>query len=299
GAARRRLQVQKLRGVDFIGGFHDFTIRRGGLEVYPRLIATEHAPSCAGEPIPSGIVELDAMLDGGPLRGTSTLLTGPAGTGKTTITLQYIYAACERGERATLYEFDERVSTLRKRADAFHLDIQRHLDSGSLRIEQVDPAELSPGEFTSRVRDQVERRGIKVLIIDSLSGYMAAMPQEKQLILQLHELLSYLSQKSVATFLVDAQPGLLGTTNTNVFISYIADVVLMLRFFEAGGRMRKAISVLKNRAGRHEDTIREVRIDSSGIRIGAPLIGFRGVMTGSPEYVGGSEPLMEDRGRDA
>jgi len=299
GPARRRLQVQKLRGVDFVAGYHDFTIRKGGLEIYPRLIASDHHASYSGEPVPSGVMELDALLNGGPLRGTSTLITGPAGTGKTTIALQYIHAACERGERATVYEFDERIGTLQTRAEAFNLDIGKHVESGCLLIEQVNPAELSPGEFTARVRRQVQERGIKMLAIDSLSGYLAAMPQEKQLILQVHELLSYLSQQGVATFIINPQQGLLGTMTTSLNISYVADAVLMLRFFEAGGRMRKAISVLKNRAGRHEDAIREFRIDSRGIRVSEPLVEFQGVMTGNPEYIGKSDPLMEDRSSNA
>ncbi|TWB21754.1 circadian clock protein KaiC [Nitrospirillum amazonense] len=299
GPARRRLQVQKLRGVDFVAGFHDFTIRAGGLEIYPRLIAAQHHAPHDGEPVESGVAELDSLLNGGPLRGTSTLITGPAGTGKTTITLQYLHAACERGEPATLYEFDERIGTLQTRAAAFNLDIQRHVESGRLLIEQVDPAALSPGEFTARVRHEVEARGIRMLVIDSLNGYMAAMPQEKQLILQMHELLSYLSQKGVVTFLVNPQQGLLGTMVTNLNISYIADVVLLLRFFEAEGRMRKAISVLKNRAGHHEDAIREFKIDASGLRVGQSLTDFRGVMTGTPEYTGDPGPLMEDRGVNA
>jgi circadian clock protein KaiC len=224
------------------------------------------------------------------------LLTGPAGTGKTSIALQYLDAACRRGECAVIYEFDERVGTLQRRAAAFNLKIAEHVEQGCLQIEQIDPAELSPGEFTARVRRQVEERDIKVLVIDSLNGYMAAMPQEKQIILQIHELLSYLSQRGVLTILIDPQHGLLGTMNTNLNISYVADVVVMLRFFEAGGRMRKAISVLKNRSGQHENAIREFMIDGGGLRLGAPLVDFRGVMTGTPEYTGDQSPLMEDRG---
>ncbi|SEN07323.1 circadian clock protein KaiC [Sphingomonas gellani] len=295
GAARRRLQVQKLRGVDFVAGFHDFTIRRGGLDVYPRLIAADHHASFVGDPVPSGVPELDALLNGGPLRGTSTLVTGPAGTGKTTLVLQYIYAACERGEATTIYEFDERIGTLLARARAFGMDLQRHIDSGCLVIQQIDPAELAPGEFAARVRREVEERNARIIAIDSLNGYLAAMPQEQQLILQIHELLSYLSQRGVVTFLINPQQGLLGTMASNLNVSYVADTVVMLRFFEAEGRLRKAISVLKNRAGLHEDTIRELRIDTQGVRVGAPLVAFKGVLTGTPEYVGDRLPLMEDR----
>ena len=299
GAARRRLQVQKLRGVDFIAGFHDFTIQRGGLDIYPRLIAADHHTPFLGDPVGSEVAALDALMNGGPLRGTSTLITGPTGTGKTTIALQYIYAACERGEPAVLYEFDERIGTLMARARAFSLDIQKHVDSGRLTIEQIDPAELSPGEFAQRVRRQVEDRGACVVAIDSLNGYLASMPQEQQLVLQLHELLSYLNQRGVVSILINPQEGLLGSMQSTLNISYVADAVLLLRFFEAEGRIRKAISVLKNRAGGHEDAIREFRIDADGVRVGEPLVAFKGVLTGTPEYTGERSPLMEDRGRGA
>jgi len=299
GAARRRMQVQKLRGVNFIAGYHDLTIQKGGLEIYPRLIASDHHTPFVGEPIASGIEELDSLLAGGPLRGTSTLITGPAGTGKTTIALQYLYAGCERGEPAVIYEFDERVGTLLARAAAFGLDIQKHIDTGLLVIEQIDPAEISPGEFAQRVRCQIEERTVRMIAIDSLNGYLTAMPQEKQLVLQLHELLSYLNQRGVVTFLINPQQGLLGSMQSNLNISYIADAVLMLRFFEADGRIRKAISVLKNRAGAHEDAIREFRVDTGGIRVGEPLVAFKGVLTGTPEYTGERSPLMEDRARGA
>ena len=295
GAARRRLQVQKLRGIDFIAGYHDFTIQKGGLDIYPRLVAADHHAAFLGEPVASGVAALDALINGGPLRGTSMLITGPAGTGKTTIALQYVFAACERGENATIYEFDERIGTLEARAKAFGLDIKTHLDSGRLVIQQVDPAELSPGEFATRVRREVEGRHARMIVIDSLNGYLAAMPQEQQLILQMHEMLSYLSQRGVMTMLINPQHGLLGTMSTSLNISHIADAVMMLRFFEADGRIRKAISIVKNRAGQHEDAIREFRIDKRGVRVGEPLVAFRGVLTGTPEYTGDRSPLMEDR----
>ncbi|MFP3546570.1 ATPase domain-containing protein [Rhizobium sp. SIMBA_035] len=299
GAARRRLQVQKLRGVDFVAGFHDFNIVRGGLNVYPRLIASTHHADFSEEKTPSGVVELDNLIGGGPLRGTCTLLTGPAGAGKTTVALQYLDAACRRGERCTIYEFDERIGTLLTRAQAFGLELHTWISNGTLVLEQVDPAEISPGEFAARVRHEVEIRDVKMIVIDSLNGYLAAMPQEQQLILQMHELLSYLSQKGVVTFLLNPQHGLMGSMSTSLDISYIADTVVLLRFFEAGGRVRKAISVLKNRGGMHEDAIRELRIDRGGIRVGEPLSEFRGILTGTPEYVGSTDPLLEDRRRDA
>ena len=297
GSARRRLQVHKLRGVEFMGGYHDFAIRKGGLEVFPRLIAADHHVEFMSDLISSGIAELDALLAGGPPRGTSVLITGPAGAGKTTIALQYLSAACKRGELCAVFEFDERIGTLMMRADAFGMDIKSHIESGLLDLQQIDPAELSPGEFTARVRWQVER-GCRMIVIDSLDGYMAAMPQEKQLILQMHELLSFLSQTGVVTLLINPQQGLVGTMSTSVNISYVADAVILLRFFEAEGRIRKAISVLKNRSGAHEDAIREFRIDKRGVRVGAPLVGFKGILTGTPEYRGSVKPLMEDRSLD-
>ncbi len=296
GAARRRLQVQKLRGVDFVAGYHDMTIRRGGLEVYPRLIAADHRNAFAGEPVASGIAELDALMGGGPRRGTSTLITGPAGTGKTTIALQFLDEACRRGEKCAVFEFDERIGTMLLRAEAFGIDLKAHIESGCLTVRQVDPAELSPGGFAAAVCSEVADRGSRLIVIDSLNGYLAAMPQERQLVLQMHELLSYLAQRNVVTFLINPQQGLVGTMASELNVSYIADMVLLLRFFEADGRIRKAISVLKNRAGLHGDHIRELRIDREGVRVGEPLIGFNGVLTGTPYYTGPQAPLMEERG---
>lgn len=295
GAARRRLQVQKLRGVDFIAGYHDFTIQRGGLAVYPRMIAAGRHQDFAGEPVASDIPDLDALLHGGPLRGTSTLITGPAGTGKTTLALQYVVAACARGERCAVYEFDERIGTLVKRAESMGMPLLRYIEEGLLVVHQIDPAELSPGEFAWRVRRDVEEHDCRMLVLDSLNGYLAAMPQEQQLILQMHELLSYLSQSGVVTFLLNPQHGLVGSMTTSLDISYISDTVVLIRFFEAHGRLRKAISILKHRGGGHEDAIRELRIDTRGIRVGQPLVDFRGVLTGTPEYFGATQPLMEQR----
>jgi circadian clock protein KaiC len=300
GPARRRLEVQKLRGVDFVAGYHDFVIRRGGLDVFPRLIAAKHQEPFVGNIVSSGVADLDKLLGGGPRRGTCTLITGPAGSGKTTIALQFVHAACSHGENCTIYEFDERIGTMLSRAEAMGLDLRRHIDDGLLTIEQINPAEISPGEFSWRVREQVERKNSKLFVIDSLNGYLAAMPQEQQLILQVHEMLAYLNQKGIATLLINPQTGLIGSMVTgSINISYVSDAVLLIRFFEAEGRIRKAISVLKNRSGAHEDAIRELRIDARGIRVGAPLVEFRGVLTGTPEYVGSNAPLMEDRGASA
>lgn len=295
GAARRRLQIQKLRGVDFIAGYHDFVLRRGGLEIYPRMTAAGHYQEFVGQPVPSNIADMDALLHGGPLRGTSTLITGPAGTGKTTLALQYVTAACARGERCAVYEFDERIGTLLKRAESMGMPLHRYIDEGLLVVHQIDPAELSPGEFAWRVRRDVDENDCRLLVIDSLNGYLAAMPQEQHLILQMHELLSYLSQSGVVTFLINPQHGLVGTMTSSLDISYIADTVVLIRFFEAQGRLRKAISILKHRGGGHEDAIRELRIDTRGIRVGQPLVDFRGVLTGTPEYFGAKQPLMEER----
>ena len=296
GAARRRMQIQKLRGVDFVAGYHDLVIRKGGIDIFPRLIASDHPQRPAEGTLSSGLPEFDAMFGAGPMRGTSTLVTGPAGSGKTSIAMQFVVAACARGEPSTIYQFDERVSTLLARSGELEEELRKYIDSGCLVLRQINPAELSPGEFAAMVSSEVEQRGVRVMVIDSLNGYMAAMPQEQQLLLQMHELLSYLNHHGVATFLINPQHGLVGSMATSLNISYVADAVVLIRFFEAEGRIRKAISILKNRGGAHEDTIRELRIDSRGIRIGEPLTNFRGVLTGTPEYNGPSEPLMEIRG---
>lgn len=295
GAARRRMQVQKLRGVDFIAGYHDLAICTGGMQIYPRLVASDHHAPFVGDAVPSGIAELDDLLGGGPLWGTSTLLTGPAGSGKTNVALQFVAAACQRGEHCCIFEFDERTGTLLTRADALGFDLRPHIESGLLELRQMDPAEISPGEFAWTVRESVQDKGCRVLVIDSLNGYLASMPQEKQLMLQMHELLSFLNQAGVLTLLINPQHGLVGTMSTgNLNVSYMADTVILFRFFEAQGRIRKALSVIKNRSGAHEDTIRELRIDGQGLRLSAPLSEFRGVLTGTPEFVGSSAPLLDE-----
>lgn len=296
GGTRRRLQIQKLRGVGFVAGFHDFAVRRGGVVVYPRLVAARQHTPFVGNPTPSGLPELDQLLGGGPLRGTSTLIVGPAGSGKTTLALQYIHAACQRGERALIFEFDERIGTLLNRAMLLGMDLQAHMDAGLLDLRQLDPATLSPGEFSSSVRAAVEGHGVRLVLVDSLAGYMAAMPQEQQLLLQLHELLAYLNQQGVATFLVNTQQSLVGSMSTGgLHFSHLADAVLLLRFFESRGRILKALSALKNRGGAHEDTIRELRIDRHGLRIGSVLDQFSGVLTGVPVFEGEAGHLLEER----
>lgn len=296
GAARRTIQVQKLRGVSFSAGFHDVEIIRGGLKVYPRLIASDFHTPFVGEPVSSGIPELDALLGGGPARGTCAIMTGPPGSGKSSVAFTYALEACRRGENATVYQFDERIGTLLARSRSLGQDPDGALEAGCLKLIQVDPADVTPGQFAWMVRKEVEERQVKVIVLDSLNGYLSSMPQEKQLILQLHELLSYLNQQGVLTLLVNPQQGLVGTMNSGPLnISYIADVAFLFRFFEANGRLRKAMSILKNRSGAHEDAIREIRFDSHGIRIGDPLTAFRGVLTGTPEYIGDRGPLMESR----
>ncbi|HTE21278.1 MAG TPA: ATPase domain-containing protein [Armatimonadota bacterium] len=289
GAERRRLRVVKLRGVKYRGGFHDFNIERGGLNVFPRLVASEHRRVYTRDRVESGVPALDALLGGGLDRGTSTLLIGPAGSGKSTVASQYAVAAAQRGERAAIFSFDESLDTLRARSTALGMPLQEQMDEGRMIVQQIDPAELSPGEFTDVVRRAVEPEhgdGAKVVVIDSLNGYLNAMPEERFLIVQLHELLTYLGQQGVVTILIMAQHGLVGSSmQTPVDASYLADGVVMLRYFEAAGHVRKAISVMKKRSGAHEDTIRELRITDQGIQLGDPLKQFQGILTGVPSFL--------------
>jgi circadian clock protein KaiC len=294
GTERRRLRVQKMRGRQYRGGFHDFRIVKGGLVVYPRLIAAEHHEAFENEMLGSAVPELDALLGGGLDRGTSALIVGPAGVGKSTLAIQYAVAAARRGEHVTLFAFDESVRIMMLRAAGIGLDLDQHIAAGRIQVRQIDPAALSPGEFAHAVRSSVERDASRVLIIDSLNGYLNAMPEERFLLIQLHELFSYLGQQGVTSFLLLAQHGLVGQEmQTPIDASYLADAVILLRYFEARGKVRQAISVLKKRSGRHERTIRELRIDGRGLHVGAPLSEFQGVLSGTPEYVGGAELLSE------
>jgi circadian clock protein KaiC len=283
GTSRRRLRVLKFRGTGYRGGYHDFTIVQGGLAVFPRLVAAEHQAAFARGPVASGVTALDALLGGGPDRGTSTLLLGPAGSGKSTIAVQYAAAAAARGEHAVIFAFDESLETLRARSAAVGIHFKEGRGASQLRVQQVDPAELSPGEFAHLVRVAVEEDGARVVVIDSLNGYMNAMPEEQFLTAQLHELLMFLGQQGVTTMMVVAQHGMTGATmQTPVDTSYLADAVVLLRYFEHAGRVKKAISVVKKRSGAHEDTIRELRIRAGGISLSEPLTDLRGVLTGSP-----------------
>jgi circadian clock protein KaiC len=283
GAERRRLRVMKLRGSGFRGGFHDFTIREGGLAVFPRLVASEHSEPFTQERIKSGVTALDTLLGGGPDRGTSTLLIGPAGSGKSTIAVQYAVAAATRGDHAVIFAFDESLATLQVRTAALGIKFKEGLAAGEVEIRQVDPAELSPGEFAWQVREAVETHHARVVVIDSLNGYMNAMPEEQFLTAQLHELLTYLGRQGVTTLMVVAQHGLMGTNmQSPVDTSYLADSVVMLRYFEYAGKVKKAISVVKKRSGAHEESIRELRFDQRGIHLSEPLTEFRGILTGVP-----------------
>ena len=298
GAERRRLRVVKLRGSKYRGGFHDFKIETGGVAVYPRLVAAEHRQEFAREMITSGVAQLDALLGGGLDRGTSTLILGPAGTGKSSIAAQFAATAAERGEHAASFLFDEGVNTYLSRATGLGRDMKRQVESGHMSIQQVDPAELSPGEFAHFVRRAVERDGARVVVIDSLNGYLQAMPDERFLTVQMHELLTYLNQQGVVTLLVVAQHGFMGANmGTPVDVSYLADTVLMLRFFEARGAVRRAISVVKKRTGYHENTIREMRMSGGGITVGEPLKDFQGVLTGVPTSTNEPPPLFEQRNK--
>jgi circadian clock protein KaiC len=292
GAQRRRLRVIKMRGMDFKGGFHDFTIKHGGLEVYPRLVAAEHHKAFRAEVVASGNAELDLLLGGGPERGTNVLLLGAAGVGKSSLALTYVIAAATRQERSVIFAFDEGRGTMNARARTLGLPLQDGIDQGLIDLQQIDPAEMAPGEFANAVRRSVEVEGAQTVIIDSLNGYLNAMPDERFLILQMHELLSYLSQRGVLTILVLAQHGLAGPMDTPLDISYLADAVLMLRYFEFDGSIRRALSVVKKRSGNHEHTIREFRLSNRGITVGPPLKGFSGIFSGTPVYNGEEAPLM-------
>jgi circadian clock protein KaiC len=295
GAERRRARVIKYRGVKFRGGYHDATITTGGMNVFPRLVASEYRSNFKRTKMSSGIAEFDQLLGGGVETGSSTLVLGPAGTGKSLVAIIFVIAAIKRGEKAALFVFDEELGLLFSRMKGLGIDLEAMQRTGALHIEQVDAAELSPGEFAHLVRMRIDKDDIKAVVIDSLNGYQAAMPEESSLVLHIHELLQYLNRRGAATFMTVAQHGLVGDMKAPVDVTYLADTVVLLRYFEALGSVRRAISIIKKRTGSHEATIREYRIDNRGLTIGAPLEGFQGVLRGVPVYVGEGRPLLQEQ----
>lgn len=294
GAERRRLRVFKMRGRAFRGGFHDFAIRTGGLDIFPRLVASSYPDGGHEQRVArSGVEELDRLTGDGLDYGTSTLIIGPSGSGKSTLALQYIYAGLQRGERGYFVSFDETEAVFMRRAAGLGIALRRYSDEGLFTFRQVDPAELSPGELTAILRAEVER-GVDMVVLDSLSGYQHAMPGEQYMLLQMHEIVTYLNQQNILTFLILTQTGMVGQMQSPVDLTYLADTVMLMRFFEAQGEIRRALSVLKKRTGHHESAIRELKIDSGGIRVGPKLSAFRGVLTGVPILEGKAE-LLEER----
>jgi circadian clock protein KaiC len=299
GAHRRRLRVLKFRGMDFRGGYHDYTIARGGLEVFPRLVASEHRRPSTLERLGSGLPAFDKLLGGGLEYGTSTLIVGAPGTGKSTLAAKFAAAAGARGEHAALFIFDESEDTLLSRCAALGIDLHKYMEAGLLTVQRIDPAELSPGQFAHTIRGSVERDRAKVLVIDSLNGYLNAMPEERFLIIQLHEILTYLGQQQVVSILVGAHHGLIGNQmQAPVDASYLADAIILLRYYEARGEVRQAISVIKKRGGNHERTIRDFNLQDGRINVGEPLRGFRGVLTGVPSEEGNAAASSGERKRE-
>jgi circadian clock protein KaiC len=296
GADRRRLRVLKYRGSRFRGGYHDFVIRAGGLRVFPRLVSAEYRRAFKREVLKAPNRELNALLGGGVERGSSVLMLGPAGAGKSLLALTFVVGAVSRGERVAMFVFDEEVGLLIDRTKGLGIDLAAMQKKGKLQLTQVDAAELTPGEFSSRVRESLEEFGARTIVIDSLTGYQASMPEERSLILHMHELLQYCNRSGATTFLTVAQHGLLGEMRAPIDLTYLADTVILLRYFEAGGEVRRAISVVKKRTSKHETTIREYRMHAKGITLGEPLSNFRGVLKGVPDVVGG-EPHSSGRVR--
>ena len=282
GAARRRMQLVKIRGLNFKDGYHDFSILTGGIVVYPRLVAADHRNVVPLEQIPSGLPPLDEMLGGGIDRGTSTVIMGPAGSGKSALSTQYAIAAAQRGEKAAMFLFEETISSLMHRSASLGFPLDEYVKNGLITLLPIDPAQLQPGEFAHLVRDAVEKDGVRVLVIDSLNGYLNAVPEERFLLLHLHELLNYLGQHGVATVLVFAQHGLIGSMHTSVDVSYLADCVILLRYFESEGKIHKAISITKKRSGPHQTSIRSYGMNTEGLHIGDALERYHGVLTGVP-----------------
>jgi circadian clock protein KaiC len=295
GGEQRRLTIRKLRGQPFRGGHHDFSIKRGGLRVFPRLIAAEHEINYPDKVLKTGVADLDQLLGGGLDIGTSNLFMGPAGTSKTTLALQCVHYTASRGGRALFFSFDETPRIFCKRAAAVGLDVRPLIQSGVFTLRKLDPAEIGPGEFAHSIKAAVEKDKTEIVVIDSLNGYLAAMGDERVLSLHLHELLTYLSHQGITTIMTLTQSGLVGNMQTPVDLTYLADTVVLLRFFEAIGAVKKAISVMKKRSNNHENTIREFRVDSQGVRIGKPLTEFSGVLTGVPTFLGDTADMLRTR----
>jgi circadian clock protein KaiC len=297
GSERRRLHVTKIRGAQFRGGFHDFRIARGGLKVYPRILHRSPRRDISGRVLESGSKRLDELLGGGVTAGTSLLITGAAGTGKSVLCTQYAHSAVKRGERVLFYLFDERLATFRLRTRALGMELDDALKSGELHMQQIEPTDLSPGEFASQVVTAVESQKISLVVIDSINGYLQSMPEERLLPIQVHELLSFLSNHGVTCIMTLVQHGIFGNpVDEAAEVSYLADTVILMRYFEVNGTVRQAVSVVKRRSGDHERTIRECRVSVGGLILGEPLREFQGVLTGVPTYVGGSVPLMHEEG---
>ncbi|MBX7147309.1 MAG: AAA family ATPase [Alphaproteobacteria bacterium] len=295
GAERRRLHITKLRGQKYRGGYHDFNIIKGGLSIFPRLVASEHIELHDKKQLKSGIVEFDDMLGGGIEYGASMLLLGPAGVGKSSLSIQYAISVAQEGNRAAIFTFDERIEMLVQRAEGIGQQLNKYIKSGHIAIKAIDPVELSPGEFAHLVRQKAQN-DVKVIIIDSLNGYLHSMPEEHFLTAQLHELLTYLGHKNIVTILVVAQHGLLGQVmNAPLDTSYLADSVVLFRYFEAQGEVKQTISVLKKRTGKHEHSVREFKIENSGLRVGEKLRQFQGILSGTPTFIGNQDRLMKDK----
>jgi circadian clock protein KaiC len=296
GINRRFLSIAKMRGSTFREGNHDYVIKQGGVTVFPRLVASEHDARLQHEVFRSGNAELDEIVGGGLDSGTGTLFMGPAGSGKSTIASMFAAQAANRGHRVLYFAFDEVPAILVKRANQLRLGLDEAIKSGRLELRQIDPAEIAPGELANEIIEGVNRGGVRLVVLDSLNGYVNAMPQEEFLHLHLHELLSYLNQRGVATIMILAQHGLVGPMGAPVDVSYLADTVLLTRYFEARGAMKKALSIIKKRSGAHEDTIRELRMSRDRVVVGEPLVNFQGVMTGVPRFLGGELAGGPDRG---
>jgi circadian clock protein KaiC len=294
GADRRRVKINKMRGLNFLGGYHDAIIEPGGMKVFPRLVASEHKVQYRKRSglISSGIDQLDALTGGGLDRGTSCLLLGPAGTGKSTVGLQFAVSAADRGEKVVMFLFEESIETLCARARSVGLPVEKYRENGTIELVQIDPAQVAPGQFVATVRTKVEEEKVQVLVVDSLNGYLQAMPDVKFLEIQLHEMLAFLSHHGVLSLMTVAQHGMMGSMHAPVDLTYLADTVILLRYFEESGRIRKAISVLKKRIGRHEDTIREFQISAKGLQVGEPLDAFQGVLTGVPTFRGSPNQML-------